>query len=189
MRLRLRALEGEVATEALFERLFADAENAFWLDSVDAPTRLAQCSYMGTTAGATAACHLRRRSGEVTVDRGRRDTVERKSIFDFLHPGVARHAVAPPRSGTGLDRRLRRLLGYELKADCGSPNVHSSDMPDAGMMLANRVIAVDHVRRRDLRLRALPRGGRRGRAWLETAAAAVAETIADPPAPVADAAR
>ena len=39
-------------------------------------------------------------------------------------------------------------LGYECKADCGSPNVHSSDVPDAVMMLANRVIAIDHVAHR-----------------------------------------
>jgi para-aminobenzoate synthetase len=51
--LRLRTIPGEPSTEALFERLFGDAEHAFWLDSADAPTRLAQRSFIGTSAGAT----------------------------------------------------------------------------------------------------------------------------------------
>ena len=50
--LRLRSIPGEPSTEALFERLFGDAEHAFWLDSADAPTRLAQRSFLGTSAGA-----------------------------------------------------------------------------------------------------------------------------------------
>ena len=46
-----RTLEGAAPTEHLYERLFADADTSFWLDSADAPTWLAQCSYMGTSAG------------------------------------------------------------------------------------------------------------------------------------------
>ncbi len=186
MRLRLRALDGEPSTEALFERLFKDEENAFWLDSVDAPTRLAQSSYMGTSAGRDR-CLLSYDvdAGEVAVERARRSTVERKSIFDLLDREVAKHAVEPPPElARGLIGGFVGYLGYELKADCGSPNVHSSDMPDALMMLANRVIAVDHVRRCTYVCAVGREDDAEADAWLETAAAVVAETLADPPAPV-----
>jgi para-aminobenzoate synthetase len=186
MRLRLRQLEGEAPTEALFERLFADAENAFWLDSVDAPTRLAQSSYMGTSAGRDR-CLLSYdvEAGEVAVARARRDTVEHKSIFDLLDREVAKHAVEPPAAlSRGLIGGFVGYLGYELKADCGSPNVHSSDMPDALMMLANRVIAVDHVRRRTYVCAVGREDDAEADAWVEMAAAAVAEALANPPAPV-----
>jgi len=186
MRLRLRAIEGEAPTEALFERLFADAENAFWLDSVDAPTRLAQCSYMGTSAGRDR-CLLSYdvEAGEVSIERARRDTVERRSIFDLLDREVAKHAVEPPAElSRGLIGGFVGYLGYELKADCGSPNVHSSEMPDALMMLANRVIAVDHVRRRTYVCAVGREDDAEADAWVETAAAAVAEALADPPVPV-----
>jgi para-aminobenzoate synthetase len=185
MRLRLRTIEGEPSTEWLFERLFGEAENAFWLDSADAPTKLGQCSYLGTSAG-RERCLLEYDvdSGEVEVRRARRDTVERKSIFDLLDREIAKHAVAPPAElSRGLIGGFVGYLGYELKADCGSANVHSSDMPDALLMLANRVVAVDHVRRRTYVCAVGRDDDAEADAWLEMAAATVAEALAEPPQP------
>ncbi|HEV7615102.1 MAG TPA: aminodeoxychorismate synthase component I [Solirubrobacterales bacterium] len=186
MRLRLRTVHGEPSTEWLFERLFGDAENAFWLDSADAPSRLAQCSYLGTSAG-RERCLLEYDvdSGEVRIERARRETVERKSIFDLLDREVAKHAVEPPPElARGLVGGFVGYLGYELKADCGSANVHSSDMPDALMMLANRVVAVDHVRRRTYVCAVGREDDGEADAWLEMAAAAVAEALAEQPEPL-----
>ncbi len=108
----------------------------------------------------------------------------------------------------GVDRGLMGgyvgYLGYELKADCGATNVHSSDLPDAALMLANRVVAVDHARQRT-HLFALvrddatpavdgPKTGLSGgfsahqqeergaaTAWLEAATRLAAAAICDPP--------
>ncbi len=184
-RLRVRTVEGEAPTEALFERLFGEAENAFWLDSADAPTRLAQCSYLGTSAG-EGRCLLEYdvEAGQVSVSRGGVDTVEHKSIFDLLAREMDRFAVEPPPElARGLVGGYVGYLGYECKADCGSPNVHRSDMPDAAMMLANRVVAVDHVRRRTYLLACGNEDDDAADAWLDLAERAVAELLADPPAP------
>jgi para-aminobenzoate synthetase len=184
LELRMRTIQGQAPTEHVYERLFADAETSFWLDSADAPTWLAQCSYMGTTAGADR-CFVTYDvdSGEVQVDRGGVHTVEHKSIFDYLDRELKRIAVEPPE---GVDRGLVGgyvgYLGYELKADCGSTNVHSSDMPDAAMMLANRVVAVDHTK--DLTyVFALRRGeDPEAELWLEAARDLIEGAIANPPA-------
>ncbi len=184
--LRLRTIPGEPSTEALFERLFGDAEHAFWLDSADAPTRLAQSSYLGTSAGATR-CVLEYDVESGTAIRhgaGPASTV-RASIFDLLDRELAGHAVEPPPADLppGLMGGFVGYLGYELKADCGSPNVHRSDMPDAVMMLANRLVAVDHVRGRT-HLVVLCHGDEaEAETWLDEAEAAVREIIADPPEP------
>jgi para-aminobenzoate synthetase len=185
--LRLRTIPGEPSTEALFERLFGSAEHAFWLDSADAPTRLAQRSFLGTSAGATR-CVL-----EYDVETGTAirhgagpATTERASIFDLLDRELAGHALEPPPADLppGLMGGFVGYLGYELKADCGSPNVHRSDMPDAVMMLANRLVAVDHLRRRT-HLVALCHGDEaEAEIWLDEAEAAVREIVADPPEPV-----
>jgi para-aminobenzoate synthetase len=180
----MRELEGAAPTEQVYERLFAEHDPSFWLDSADAPTWLAQCSYMGTTAGADR-CFVSYDvdSGEVLVNRGGVETVEHKSIFDYLHREMGRIEVDPPE---GVERGLVGgyvgYLGYELKADCGSPNVHSSDMPDAAMMLANRVVAVDHTKGKTY-LFALCRGeDAEAELWLDAAEEVVREAIAQPPA-------
>ena len=186
--LRLRTLPGEPSTEALFERLFGEAEHAFWLDSADAPTRLAQRSFLGTSAGA-GRCVLEYdvESGTAIRHGAGAATSERASIFDLLDRELAERAIEPPPADLppGLMGGFVGYLGYELKADCGSPNVHRSDTPDAVMMLANRLVAVDHLRRRT-HLVALCHGDEaEAETWLDQAEEAVLDVVANPPEPVA----
>ncbi len=145
-----RTLEGAAPTEHLYERLFGDAETSFWLDSADAPTWLAQCSYMGTSAG-PGERHLSYDvdAAATTIRTAAGEQIRHGSIFDLLeHEMCDFEAEAPIGIDRGLIAGYVGYLGYELKADCGSPNVHSSDLPDANFMLANRVVAVDHARER-----------------------------------------
>jgi para-aminobenzoate synthetase len=191
VKLHLRTIADEPPTEVLFERLFGDADHAFWLDSADAPTRLAQCSYLGTSAGAER-CILEYdvAAGEVAVDRGGVRTIEHKSIFDLLDRELEKQALPTPEGvAPGLLGGFVGYLGYECKADCGAVNVHRSDMPDAALMLADRVVAVDHVRRRT-HLVALSYGDEaEAEHWLDEAEAVVTAALADPataPLPVPD---
>ena len=182
-RLLVRSFEGEAPTEQLYERLFADAEASFWLDSADAPTWLAQCSFLGTSAGRDR-CVLEYDvdAGEVTIDRDGTRTVQRRSIFDLLNREMRELAVEPPAAvPRGLLGGYVGYLGYELKADCGSPNAHSSDMPDAALMLANRVVAVDHGNLRTHVIALAAEEDPEAEAWVEAAAELVAATIAEPP--------
>jgi para-aminobenzoate synthetase len=145
-----RTLEGAAPTEHLYERLFADADTSFWLDSADAPTWLAQCSYMGTSAG-PGERHLSYDvdAAVTTICTAVGEEVRHGSIFELLDAETRAVRAEPP---IGVDRGLMGgfvgYLGYELKADCGSQNVHTSDLPDASLMFANRVVAVDHARNR-----------------------------------------
>jgi para-aminobenzoate synthetase len=197
-----RTLEGAAPTEHLYERLFAGAETSFWLDSADAPTWLAQCSYMGTSAGPgerhlsydvdAAATTIRTPAGE---------EVRHGSIFELLEHEMADFKAEAP---IGVDRGLMGgyvgYLGYELKADCGATNVHSSDLPDASLMFANRVVAVDHARERTHVFALVnnddvdgPKTSHIGKfsahqhevaaqtAWLEEATRLAAAAICDPP--------
>ncbi len=181
---RSRTIEAEPSTEVLFERLFGDAEYAFWLDSADAPTRLAQRSYLGTSAGPERRV-LEYEIEEATVYAHGADgtTSERATVFDVLDRELAKHAVETPQElPPGLIGGFVGYLGYELKADCGSPNVHRSDVPDAVMMLANRLVAVDHVSHRT-HLVTLCHGDEAGaERWLDEAEGVVRELLAGPPA-------
>jgi para-aminobenzoate synthetase len=183
--LHVRTLDGEPNTEVVFDRLFAGAEHAFWLDSADAPTRLAQCSYLGTSGGADQ-CVLEYdvARGAVTVQRPSGSSVVQGSIFDLLDRELADVSVQPP---PGVDRGLVGgfvgYLGYECKADCGSPNLHRSDMPDAVMLFANRVVAVDHVHHRTHLLALASDDGHHAQRWLDEAEAVVREAFGSSPDP------
>jgi para-aminobenzoate synthetase len=143
---------------------------------------LAQSSYLGTSAGADR-CVLEGdvESGTVRVHGPEATAVERGSIFDVLDREVAKRAVErPAEQAPNLLGGFVGYLGYELKADCGATNEHSSDVPDAVLMLANRLIAVDHVRGRT-HLMALCRDDEEAaEAWLDEAEAAVREELAGP---------
>jgi para-aminobenzoate synthetase len=184
--LHMRTIPGEASTEALFERLFGAEEHAFWLDSADAPTRLAQSSYLGISAGPDR-CVLEYdvEAGVVQIhgDGGTRS--ERGSIFDVLDRELAKRSVEPPAApAPGLLGGFVGYIGYECKADCGASNAHGSDVPDAVLMLANRLIAVDHVRHRT-HLLAVRSGDDAGaERWLDEAEGIAHDVLADPPAAI-----
>jgi para-aminobenzoate synthetase len=181
-----RTLEGAAPTEHLYERLFGDAEESFWLDSADAPTWLAQCSYMGTSAG-SGERHLTYDvdAATTTIRTPVGEEVRHGSIFELLEAEMREIRAEAP---IGVDRGLMGgyvgYLGYELKADCGATNVHTSDLPDANLMLANRVVAVDHARDRT-HVFALCRAEDEAEqtAWLEATTRIAAAAICDPPTP------
>ncbi len=184
-RLRMRTIPGEASTEAIFERLFAGEEHAFWLDSADAPTRLAQSSYMGTSAG-EGRCVLEYdvEEGAVRIERAGATAIERGSIFEVLDRELAKRAIETPEEiAPNLLGGFVGYIGYECKADCGAPNEHSSDVPDAVLMFANRLVAVDHVAHLTHVL-AVDGPGEEEAAierWLDAAEALVRELLADPP--------
>jgi para-aminobenzoate synthetase len=180
--LRIRRIEGEAPAERLFERLFGEAEHAFWLDSADAPTRLAQRSYLGTSAG-LMRCVLEYdiEQGEVVTRRIDGETRERGSIFDVLDRELQSLAIDPPE---GIDRGLIGgfvgYLGYECKIDCGSATLHRSDVPDAVMMLADRLVAVDHLTGcTHLLALCVQEDQVEAERWLDWAQALAVETIAE----------
>ena len=148
--LQVRTIEGEPQGELLFERLFGNAEHAFWLDSADAPSPLAQSSYMGATIGPNRkVLEYDVQGGLVTSHRAGQSTTEHGSIFDVLDRELQARQIQPPSETTrGPLGGFVGYLGYECKADCGSSNVHNSENPDAVLMYANRVVAVDHIHHR-----------------------------------------
>ncbi len=181
LQLRTRTLEGEPSTELLFERLFGSQQHAFWLDSVDAPTPLARRSFLGSTVGANrCVIEYDVAAKLVTYHRANGSTIEPGCIFDVLDAQLAAHAIdVPPGLPPGLLSGLVGYLGYECKADCGSPNAHRSDIPDAVLMLANRVVAVDHVEHRTDLLALCDGDEEDAEHWLSDAEAIARQTLTD----------
>jgi para-aminobenzoate synthetase len=179
LKLHWRTLAGEPVAEALFERLFGDAEHAFWLDSADAPTTLARRSFMGTSAGAERkVLEYDVARGAVTLRGAGGLVTEPGSVFEILDRQLqSRRLKLPDGIPEGLVGGFVGYLGYECKADCGSPVEHSSDVPDAVMMLANRVVAIDHTTARTHLLAVSRHEGEEAERWLAQAELAVRDAL------------
>ncbi|MFI6371892.1 aminodeoxychorismate synthase component I [Streptomyces sp. NPDC050546] len=145
-RLHTRRVTGAVDTEAAFTRMFAASRRSFWLDSSLVEPGRSRFSFLGDDSGPLAEfVRYDVTAGRCEIERaGRPVRKVAASVFDYLKRQLTNRRV----DATGLPFDFTGgyvgYLGYEVKADCGSPNRHRSPAPDAAWLFADRVIAVDH---------------------------------------------
>jgi para-aminobenzoate synthetase len=178
-----RTIEGQPQGELLFESLFGGDQHAFWLDSADTSTKLGQSSYLGSSLGANRlVLEYDVTDGIVTRHDAKGSFKENGSIFQVLDRELEIRALDSPQDPDhGLIGGFVGYLGYECKADCGATNAHRSDVPDAVQMLADRLIAIDHVRDRTHVFSLATGEEPEAQQWLDQAERAVREAIAAPP--------
>ncbi|MDG9708386.1 aminodeoxychorismate synthase component I [Streptomyces sp. DH10] len=145
-RLHSRRIGGAVDAEAAFARMYAGSSRAFWLDSSLVEPGRSRFSFFGDDSGPLAEfVRYDVGSGRCEIERaGRPARKVAASVFDYLKRQLTSRRV----DATGLPFDFTGgyvgYFGYEVKADCGSPNRHRSPAPDAAWLFADRVIAVDH---------------------------------------------
>ncbi|MEH2124535.1 aminodeoxychorismate synthase component I [Nostoc sp.] len=132
-------------TEQIFVQLFKDAANAFWLDSSRVELGLSRFSFMGDGSGENSLLvRYHTKMQELIVTQS--DTVTRRteSIFEYLKREIDCRFCQSDELPFDFNCGFVGYFGYELKAECGSSLVHSSPLPDAIFLLADRMIAIDH---------------------------------------------
>jgi para-aminobenzoate synthetase len=145
-RVHVRAIARQPDAEAAHRELFAAHEHRFWLDSSAVIDGLSRFSFMGDGAGPLAEyVTYDVAAGVVTVERqGKQHRFERP-FFDYLDEQLrARAAPMPP--GLPFDFNLGYVgcLGYELKAQTCGQAAHRAQTPDAALLFADRMLAIDH---------------------------------------------
>jgi para-aminobenzoate synthetase len=170
--LQVRRLRGRADPERVFVDLYGDSPNAFWFDS-SRPGPKARFSFMGDASGplgATISYDVG--AHEVTVERGGETEVLAESIFDYLERELRRLRPLAADLPFEFDCGFAGYLGYELKAECGSPNTHTSPLPDAAFVFADRLVAFDHEQNATYLLcLSDPDTEKASEAWLSAAAA------------------
>ncbi|MEU0385871.1 aminodeoxychorismate synthase component I [Streptomyces chartreusis] len=175
-RLHSRRIVGAVDVEAAFVRMYAGAPRAFWLDSSLVEPGRSRFSFFGDGSGPLAEfVRYDVESGRCEIERaGRPVRKVAASVFDYLKRQLSHRRV----DATGLPFDFTGgyvgYFGYEVKADCGSPNRHRSPVPDAAWLFADRVIAVDHQEGFTYAVclaEDTPRAAREAADWLESALA------------------
>ncbi|PPK65667.1 aminodeoxychorismate synthase component I [Actinokineospora auranticolor] len=134
-------------TEALFRDLYASGKHPFWLDSSSVIGGLSRFSFLGDGSGPLAEyLSYRLATGTVTVESATGTSTVESPFFEYLDSQLTQRAVPTP-EGVPFDFNLGYIgyLGYELKAESGAQAVYQAEEPDAAMLFADRLIAVDHV--------------------------------------------
>lgn len=192
-RLHTRRIATAVDAEAAFTRMYAASPRAFWLDSARVEEGQSRFSFFGDGSGPLSEfVRYDVTSGRCEIERaGRPPRKVRASVFDYLKRQLANRHV----DATGLPFDFTGgyvgYFGYETKADCGSPNRHRAETPDACWLFADRLIAVDHQEGFTYAVcvaEDTPQATREATDWLDGALAQLTFVGADPqplpPAPV-----
>jgi para-aminobenzoate synthetase len=179
------AVAGAPDAETAYRELFSGNAYSFWLDSSLVTDGLSRFSFMGDGTGPLAEYVTYRVADGAVIVSGR-NGVERveQRFFDYLEEQLSRRAVAVP-EGLPFEFNLGYVgyLGYELKAETGGEAVHGADTPDAALVFADRMLAIDHVDETCylLALSTLDTSGE-ARSWLSEKAERLADLpSADPP--------
>ncbi|MFJ9740198.1 aminodeoxychorismate synthase component I [Streptomyces sp. NPDC101166] len=184
-RVQWRRVEGAVDAETAFGRMYAGAERAFWLDSSLVEPGRSRFSFFGDGSGPLSEfVRYDVDSGRCEIERpGRPPRKVRASVFDYLKRQLASRRVDPAELPFGFTGGYVGYFGYETKADCGSPNRHSSDVPDACWLFADRLIAVDHeegVTYAVCLAEDTAQAAREAADWLDTAHARLTRLVTEP---------
>jgi para-aminobenzoate synthetase len=140
-----RVLDGTPDAERAFAALFGDREAAFWLDSSRVDPALSRFSFQGAALGGLGAeVRYAVSHRQVTVTRGAESVTTRETLFDHLSRELARLHTDGPDLPFDLNGGFVGYLGYEIKADCGAADVHAAELPDAFLLLADRLLVIDH---------------------------------------------
>ncbi|MER5212270.1 aminodeoxychorismate synthase component I [Streptomyces sp. NPDC002838] len=175
-RLHTRRIATAVDAEAAFTRMYAASERAFWLDSSLVEPGRSRFSFFGDGSGPLAEfVRYDVEAGRCEIERvGRPPRKVRASVFDYLKRQLANRRVDADGLPFDFTGGYVGYFGYETKADCGSPNRHRSELPDACWLFADRLIAVDHQEGFTYAVclaEDTPRAAREAADWLESALA------------------
>jgi para-aminobenzoate synthetase len=150
----LRRIPHPAEPETVFTALFAGAPDVFWLDSSLAGATVARFSFMGDASGPLARTLTHDSAAGVTVERAADGhvTEHRGDLLEHLSGRLRELRCDAPTAPFQLTGGYVGWLGYELGGTATADGdragartaSHRSDLPDAGLILADRVLAFDH---------------------------------------------
>jgi para-aminobenzoate synthetase len=118
----------------------------------------------------------------LAVERTSGRELRTESVLDYCRDQLARLRTDAPELPFDFTCGFAGYLGYELKAECGGRPAHASPLPDAALVLCDRLIAFDHAERHVYLLAlADASGADAADAWLAATAARLGEIASEPP--------
>ncbi|MCW3004532.1 MAG: pabB, partial [Conexibacter sp.] len=186
VRLHHRRMDAWCEPEGVFRGLYAEHDHAVWLDSARSGPGVARFSYIGAPDGPLGQV-VRYDIGTraLVVEHASGTDVRTVSVLDHCRDELARLRTDAPELPFDFTCGFAGYLGYELKAECGGRQAYASPLPDAALVLCDRLIAFDH-QERQVHLLALAdaAGQAAAAAWLDSTARRLREIARElPPLP------
>ena len=149
-RIESRTLERWVEPQEAFERLYADAKHAFWLDSSAVIPSRSRFSFMGDVSGPEGAALLYRSAERSLTVRTRAGTKTEKitSLLAELRKRLGRPVQLDSSLPFDFQTGLVGFFGYEFRNEVGLPTSRRSATPDAAFVDSERCVVFDHTERR-----------------------------------------
>ncbi|MFJ2783093.1 aminodeoxychorismate synthase component I [Streptomyces sp. NPDC093249] len=145
--IRVRRVDVLPDAEEVRRTCLSGDDTSFWLDSSAVLEGASRFSFLGDGRGPLAEYVTYQVTDGVVSVRGSdgRTAEVRQPFFTYLEEQLARRRV-PAVPGLPFDFQLGYVgyLGYELKAETSGEPAHRSPHPDAALLFADRVIALDH---------------------------------------------
>ncbi|MDQ3761159.1 MAG: aminodeoxychorismate synthase component I [Actinomycetota bacterium] len=142
-----REIQAQADSAAVYSALFGRSRHTAWLDSVRTDLGLARFSYLvEASAQLGEVLTYRLAEGKVFIEEvdGAVHCIP-GSIFEVLDKEISRRVINTPQLPFDLVGGFVGYFGYELKAECGASARHTSDLPDAVWIFADRLAVVDHI--------------------------------------------
>jgi para-aminobenzoate synthetase len=182
-RVHHRRLETWCEPEAVFEALYAHRDHAIWLDSATAGPGMARFSFVGAPDGPLGqVVRYDVETRTLVVEHASGRELRTASVLDYCRDELARLRTDAPELPFDFTCGFAGYLGYELKAECGSRPAHASPLPDAALVLCDRLIAFDHAERHVYLLAlADASGSEAAESWLGATAVRLGDIAGEPP--------
>jgi para-aminobenzoate synthetase len=182
-RVHHRRLDAWCEPEAVFGALYADRDHAIWLDSATVGPGLARFSFVGAADGPLGeVVRYDVETQTLVVERVSGREVRQVSVLEYLRDQLARLRTDAPELPFDFTCGFAGYLGFELKAECGGRPKHASPLPDAVLVLCDRLIAFDHAERHVYLLALADASGTEAAdAWLAASAERLREIASEPP--------
>ena len=139
-------MEAKWDAETVFNQLYSQNENSFWLDSSRVINDYSRFSFMGKCGEGKEDFSLTYRTHEELIVKKQGDQTEiiQSRIFEYLDELIESYPVEEKDLPFKFRGGLVGYLGYELKRETVNAAVYQSSVPDAIFLFITRFLVFDH---------------------------------------------
>lgn len=135
--------------ELIFKHLYAQSQNAFWLDSSMVAEGLSRFSFMGNTDSNNSFIvkYWVKNNQIHVIKKNKIIIINNTNLYSYLDDLLEKYSCDNDDLPFNFCGGLVGYFGYELKQLSGYNNKHTSSLPDCYLIKGDRTIAFDHQKR------------------------------------------